>query len=405
MALVHNGVAPAYSNGNGTTVPGSGSNQTYSTTELTVLCGASAGGGLGTAICCSPRICNMSIHYANGGGNFASKVNFGQGCNPPAAHATFYEDNSSFDLSNTSLQLINIGNGYLVQPGTATWHTPTGGQVTLGDDVVQQFALGWTLPYPGGTTTDLWVSSNGFINATANSLSGCCSFNVQQFLTTGPCWSVFWRDLYPPGGGTVSFESSPATGEAWITFDQVPSCCGSSPVHSFQVHFTQAGIVEYVYGACAVTNAGTGWSPGVNNMDPGSMDLSTLTTLITSPDSQPLALAGSARPQLGTSVNMTVSNIPTSALLSAVIYGFGKFNPGISLAVIGMPGCEQYCSQDAVALLFGGPTASHAFPVPNNPAFAGIHVIVQGASYDPAGGHNALGALSSNGVDLGLDIN
>jgi hypothetical protein len=58
---------------------------------------------------------------------------------------------------------------------------------------------------------------------------------------------------------------------------------------------------------------------------------------------------------------------------------------------------------DSVALLVGA--NSHAFPVPNNPAVAGISIKTQGACYDPAGGHNALGALSSNGVELILDVN
>jgi len=339
---------------------------------------------------------------ANPGGGFATKLNFGGGCY--RSFGSFYENNGAFDMSNTSLQMINLGNSYLVQPGTATWHTPTGGQVTLGDDVVQQFSLGWTLPYPGGTTTDLWVSSNGFINATANTNSGCCTFNLAQFLGSGPCWSPFWRDLYPPGGGTVSFESSPATGEAWITFDQVPSCCGSSPVHSFQVHFTQAGIVEYVYGNCAVTNAGTGWSPGLASMDPGSMDLSALTVLITGQDRLPLSLSGASRPIVGTSVALTVGNVPATSLLGALIFGLTKFDPGINLAGFGMPDCFQYCSQDAVSLLLSAPYAG-SLVVPNSPAFAGVHIIAQGAAYDPAGGHNPVGALTSNGIDFGININ
>jgi len=350
------------------------------------------------------------INFAKGfdlvdgaGGNFATKVNFGQGCNPPTARASFYENHAAFDMSNTSLQLINIGNGYLVQPGTATWRTPTGGTTAMADDQVLQFALGWTLPYPGGTTTNLWISSNGFVNGTANTLNGCCAFNVSQFLSAGPCWSAFWRDLNPSVGGTVSFESDPLTGDAWITFDQVVNYSTTLP-NSFQYHFSQSGIVELIWLSCQVTNAGVGWSPGTNNMDPGSIDISAAGTIITGPDSQPLSLTGSARPVLGTSVNMSVGNVPATAVLGAVIYGLAKFDPGISLTGFGMPNCFQYCSQDAVSLLLSAPYSS-TFAVPNNPAFAGVHIVVQGACYDPAGGHNAVGALTTNGIDLGLDIN
>lgn len=134
------------------------------------------------------------------------------------------------------------------------------------------------------------------------------------------------------------------------------SCCGSSPVHSFQVHFTQAGIVEYVYGNCAVTNAGTGWSPGLASMDPGSMDLSALTVLITGQDRLPLSLSGASRPIVGTSVALTVGNVPATSLLGALIFGLTKFDPGINLAGFGMPDCFQDRSQDAVSLLLSAPT-------------------------------------------------
>lgn len=57
------------------------------------------------------------------GGGFATKLNFGGGCY--RSFGSFYENNGAFDMSNTSLQMINLGNSYLVQPGTATWHAAT----------------------------------------------------------------------------------------------------------------------------------------------------------------------------------------------------------------------------------------------------------------------------------------
>lgn len=348
-------------------------------------------------------IARVDVYVAsNPGGGFATKVPFGEGCY--RSFGSFYENNSAFDMSNTSLEMINLGNSYLVQQGTATWHTPTSTPVTLGDDVVQQFSLGWTLPYPGGTTTDLWISSNGFINGIANANSGCCSFNLAQFLSSGPCWSAFWRDLYPPGGGTVTFDTDPVNGDAYITFDNVPNCCGSTPVSSFQYQFHSTGIVSYVYGNCAVTNAGVGWSPGIASQDPGSIDLSALTVLVTGADRVPLSLAGSARPVVGTSVTLTVGNVPATTLLGAVIYGLTKHDPGINLTAFGMPDCYQFCSQDAVSLLLSSPYQSN-FAVPNSAGLAGVHIITQGAVYDPSGGHNAIGALTSNGIDLGININ
>ena len=70
-----------YSNGNGTAVPGSGTNQTYATGELTLLAGASAGGAVGTAICCQPRVFNGSVYYSvSGSGTVAQRASYGVGC-------------------------------------------------------------------------------------------------------------------------------------------------------------------------------------------------------------------------------------------------------------------------------------------------------------------------------------
>jgi hypothetical protein len=342
------------------------------------------------------------------GSNFATKVRFGQGCNN--LFASFYES-GPFDLSNTALQFINTGTGYLVLPTASTWYTPTSTPATFGDDVVVSFPLGWTLPYPGGVTNTLAVSSNGFVNGGNNTASGCCAFNIGQFLGsttagTGPCWAALWHDLNPSAGGTVHLDSDPVTQTAYVTFTNVPQY-GTSNLNTFQYAFSVTGIVELRWQTCAVTTAGVGYSPANNNLDPGSMDISAATTILTSAtDTLPVSLDASARPVLGTTIQMNVGNIPPGAPIAGLIYGLTKFSPGLPLAGIGMPGCFQYGSQEVTVLLIApGSTASAPFGVPNNPAFAGVHVVVQAAVFDPAGGHNTLGALSSNGVELGFDIN
>ena len=64
------GGRPPGSTVNGTTVPGTGTNQTYSTNEMTLQAGASSGGAPGTAICCQPRVFNGNIHYGGGHSDF-----------------------------------------------------------------------------------------------------------------------------------------------------------------------------------------------------------------------------------------------------------------------------------------------------------------------------------------------
>ena len=52
IAVTFNGIGQNYTDGNGTATPGSGSNQTYTNNDLTLLAGASATAAPGTAICC-----------------------------------------------------------------------------------------------------------------------------------------------------------------------------------------------------------------------------------------------------------------------------------------------------------------------------------------------------------------
>ncbi|MCB9884317.1 MAG: hypothetical protein H6838_02430 [Planctomycetes bacterium] len=337
-----------------------------------------------------------------GAGNYAQKVRYGTGCNNE--YASFYENHTAFDLSNTSLAMQFIGTGYVGIPGTTALYVPTSAPVAMADDQVLQFSLGWTLPYPGGTTTDLWISSNGFVNATVNTLNGCCAFNLTQFLSNGPCWAAKWRDLNPSAGGSVYFDTDPVTGTAYITFDSVPDY-NTTNANTFQYAFDSTGMVELRFGSVAPTAGGTGWSPGMANLDPGSMDLSAAAVIITGAnDVTPIRHDGSARPVIGTGITLDTSNLPAATVVGATLFGLTELNPGLDLSSIGMPGCYQYVSIDAsqVWVPTGG-VGSTPFSVPNNPAFAGVEIKTQGVALVP--GVNSLGALSSNGVKLVLDVN
>jgi hypothetical protein len=342
-----------------------------------------------------------------GGGNYATKTSFGAGCY--SSQASFFETfgaNNTFDLANSTLAFTDLGSGYLALPqaGVPTWHTPTSAPVTMSDDQVLPFALGWVLPYPGGSTNTIYVSSNGFINATPNTLHGCCSFSQTQLLTNGPCWSALWDDLNPGTGGTVTFDSDPVTGDAYVTFSQVPHI-GTQNLNTFQYAFHISGQVELLWQACASVACAVGWSPGLASFNPGSMDISAAQVILTGPDTLPLSLTGTARPVLGTNINLTISNIPVGTPLAAFVYGLQKFDPGQNLSNIGMPDCFQYGSQEGMVLLVSpGSSVSYPYNLPNTSWLIGVHVIAQGAVYDPAGHHNALGALSTNGIDLGFDI-
>lgn len=111
-----------------------------------------------------------------------------------------------------------------------------------------------------------------------------------------------------------------------------------------------------------------------------------------------LELAGDRRPLLGTSVALTTSNVPANALLSASILSFNELTPPLDLGPLGMPGCSQHLTLDSSFFLFGSPTVTLNFAIPNNPIYVGSRVLTQSVSLAP--GVNPFGALSSNALVL-----
>jgi hypothetical protein len=402
VAITYVGVGQNYTDGNGTTTPGSGTNQTYSTAELTLLAGASSAGAPGTAICCQPRVFNGAIHYTvSGSGTVATRTLYGEGC--VSRFGSFYElfPNGTFDLSNTSLSMIYTGTGYAVLPIGTGWFTPVSTPITLTDDSVSPAQnLGFSLPFPGGSTSDVYISSNGFVWAQSSTNNGCCAGLPSGLLTLGARWCPNWGDLNPGVGGTVHFDTDPANGAAYVTFVNVPEFGVAANTNTFQVAFFSTGVVEFRYQSCLQSNRNVlvGWSPGAANLDPGSIDLSAALPVNTqSPDVRPLALTTSARPVTGTSINLITSNIQPSAAFGAVLLSFQQLN--IPLASIGMDGCTQLTGGDATLLFVPGGQTSAVVPfaVPN---FVGFTVYGQSVVLDPASGLTSLGAVASNGVQL-----
>ncbi|MCB9886363.1 MAG: hypothetical protein H6838_12785 [Planctomycetes bacterium] len=333
---------------------------------------------------------------------YAYSTPYGDGC--VRQYASFQESYSACDLSNTSFAMQNIGTGYVVLPGSTPLYVPTSTPIVMGDDQVIQFPLNWTLPYPGGTTTDLYVSSNGFVHGAPNTNNGCCAFNGALFLGNGPCWAAKWRDLNPAAGGSVYFDTDPVTGTAYVTFDSVPDY-GSTNPNTFQYAFDASGTVELRFGNMDPTAGTTGYSPGNNNLLPPSIDLSAISVLITEAnDIAPITHSSSARPVIGTAFSLETNNVPAISVVGATLFGLTEINPGLDLTSLGMPGCHQYVSIDASQVWVpAGGVGSTSFSIPNAPAFAGVEIKTQGVALVP--GINALGALSTNGIKHFIDIN
>ncbi len=240
------------------------------------------------------------------------------------------------------------------------------------------------------------ASSNGFVWAQSNTDNGCCTGDPTLFLSGAARWSPLWNDLNPAAGGTVVFDQDLVNGAAYLTYTNVVEY-GTSNANTFQVAFFNSGIVELRFGSCSILShqALTGWTPG-GSRDPGSIDISAQTSIMTQPDLNALAFTSSARPIGGNSINLVTTNVPLGSPFGAVLLGFA--NPNLPLGGLGMPGCTQY--SDGVVTLLYFPTGSSVttpFAVPNYP---GVTLQTQSAVYAPAAGATPLGAVASNGLTL-----
>ncbi|MCA8976689.1 MAG: hypothetical protein KDC98_18350 [Planctomycetes bacterium] len=345
----------------------------------------------------------VEVTYQPVGPNVALSTPYGDGCYEQ--FASFYEvfPANSFDLSNQAIELVAAGAGYVVLPSAPNWNAPTAAATVLplGNDAVSAAqSLGFTLPYPGGSTAAVHVSSNGFAWAQPSTDTGCCNGSAAQLLSQGARWCPLWADLNPAAGGTVYFEQDPANSAAYVTFVNVPEA-GTSSSNTFQIAFFATGSVQYRFQQCAIGShvTLTGWSPGGGALDPRSDDLSASLPIVTQPDAVPLGINAAARPIVNTAVPLLVAGIPAGSPLGAFVGGTSYFDPGLPLASLGMAGCSQYVSLEvstAFVPVSGG--GSFNFMVPNDPGLSGTHVYMQAAVL--AAGVNALGVLTSNGVDL-----
>ncbi|MFO1078384.1 MAG: hypothetical protein U1E73_11740 [Planctomycetota bacterium] len=386
------------------------------------------------------------------GVNFAQKVNYGSGCydRPRMAYEQF-PANTPIDLVNTQQTLVYAGSGnggnYVIvgngpaydgvippllgvdlaaQPFTSAYGTTWDDASVTVTLPIAQFPNGFPFPGAGSpNTSQITINSNGkvMLGATSDAsfaTQGSNYASISPFQgTTGAglaTLAVFNVDLDPTVGGHIWYESPSPSGGVRITWADVPNWLqsgGPVPViNQLQMELLPSGTVTFAYGS-TVGNGGSAANDGIVGFSAGGgqpvttmLDWSSLNGFVTGDGSTPLQLDGDNRPVLGTSLNLTLGNIPAGTSIAALIYGLTKFNPGIDLTSFGMPGCRQYCSSQAVVLgIAPGTSFTRPFAVPNSTGLAGVSVKCQGAAYAPGVIPNAVGASSSNGVELVLDIN
>ena len=345
---------------------------------------------------------------APSGSTFATVASVGNGCGGSGLVCTEAVYEESFDLQNSSFTLSFNAGEYTLIPGAGSWIAPAGTTIPLGDDAESTQAIPFTLNHPGGSTNSLTICSNGFVSPASNGTAFTPS--VGAFLSGGARWAALWHDLNPSnGGGTISIDAN--FNRAVVTYDAVNNFSGGGTA-TFQLQFWASGDVHFVYQNVVVAGNGylVGYTVGGNAVDPGATDLSAslnsgikvCSSVGTSvPD---IALQSSARPIIGTSINLVATNVPLTSVGGLSILSLNSIPGGLDLTFLGMPGCYLYQSLMLIDLF---PVAAGAgqrtFAFPNSPALAGSVLLNQAAIMDL--GINAFNIVTSNGLELLIGIN
>jgi hypothetical protein len=329
----------------------------------------------------------------------------GTGCG--SCSSAVYENWSSpagFDLANRSMTMTLANGAYTVQELPVSWAPVTGSALAMSDDTEVVVPLPFPLPYPGGSTTQLRVCSNGFISPAASPGTGWTP-SAAAFLTGPPRWVAAWHDFFPNATGQVLVSSSAA--QVNVSWSNVPNR-GLGDQNTFQFQFLPNGTVHILWGAMVSAGNGylTGWTPGAVGQDPGGRDLSA-----TLPVAYQLCagyFAGmdldiDARPVLGTTVTWTTSNIPAGTAFGALLLSLTWLNPPIDLGPVGMPGCQAHVDNwftDG----FASPasTVQKSLLIPNDGSLISVILATQAVTYSPP--LTPSGYIVTNGVVLTLGL-
>lgn len=349
----------------------------------------------------------------------AKNQRYGTGCYTKAR--SFYElftGAGSNDLSGkTVLMSPNTGGGYTVTTlPTATVVPGVGVGLGLGDDQMSAaLTLPWSFDYPGGTTTTIYVNSNGALHLNGAGTAQIGGSAAALLNATVHTLAAALQDTLPDGAANINnvFHGVNPTNanEYLITWNNVPNFGATVPTPStFQIALIDSGAndsVEFRFqtlvndSSSNTANCVVGFSLGGGAINPGSSDL-TAGPIVTAADQQPLTLAAAARPVVGTTVAYNTSSIPfgtpTAPGISFLLINFGGVDAGVDLTPFGAPGCTQYIDLTGAStnLMIGGPTNSVNVTIPNNTGLAGLPLDFQSWALDS--GANALGVVNSNGV-------
>ena len=416
--------------------------------DIQYLEGAGKGYPFGQTV--APRVWNGRIHYIlSPTGGFAINSMYGAGCydSPRMAYELFPGDTFPVDLANTQWSLNYVpgaaGGNYVIVPTGFPYDpvTPAAAGVNLvtqsytssssanWDDASIVKSLPFAFPYPGAgspTTTSITVNSNGriYLGSTVDpsfgsngANSGYTPSSFRGITGAGlPVLAGFMCDLDPTVGGQIWYEDPSPNGGVRITWHNIPNWQDTTytglpaQMNNIQMELLPSGVVYLSFGA-SLGNGGsvgnvaiTGYSAGGAQPVGPNLDWSAITGYSSGTGELALHIDADNRPITNTTINVTISEIPATGFVAAIVYGLVKIDPGFPLAILGMPGCNAHASPDVmIAGLPTGTTFSSPLPIPNNPALTGFQLLGQGLVLGLL--PNPFGGITSNGLQLVVGTN
>lgn len=367
------------------------------------------------------RVINTQIYYQPGV-NAGYTTQYGAGCYERPQTVYEYQvgpgggNFTTSDLSNSSLTFLNQGSSYLVIPSAVSLIPPVSAALTtvgttFDDDITAAQVLPFSFPYPGGSTTQVIMSTNGhaFLGASPATFG---PYNMSQFFTDVPRLACAWMDLDLTYQGSMHFDVDPSNQFVTLTWQNCPEWDPLASIpglgsNTFQIIMYATGQVDYVYsGNITFYNCPfvVGFGRGDGTVDPGSIDISASLPIIGGDGSVPPVLGLDARPVTGTSMNFVCDGLTNSTFFGVFLLGFGSTNP-VSLANYGMPGCSQHVALPGVTLFRPVTAGAMTAPltIPNSPAFNGVNLFGQAAPL--TSGLNSAGLLTSNGLCVHIGTN
>ncbi|HEX5051876.1 MAG TPA: hypothetical protein VFZ65_08905 [Planctomycetota bacterium] len=417
----------------------------------------------------------IGVEFAGAGGftqlQPARTESIGLACG--GAPSSFYEvfaHGQSFDMGNGGGLTLTPDNpvaptAYVVSYGappadlTMVNALPNTFASGSAEDGVVDYPMGFTFQFPGGSTSVIRPSTNGFIWLNGTQTDNDFSPTVLELLGNTVAapkparLAVLWHDFsgsknnVPPtitGNGLHAVtDTSGGPGNSvvyvtWLNTGEFPITGYGQSVNTFQCVLHEAtGVVEYRYGAMTelsgstfsgtTVNAVVGFSRGqiggVNSIDPQSIDLSheaivPFTTFVEGSAANVRLTSAStpvaegpvygARAFAGQSLTWNVANIPAGTLFALVNLDVAGSQPGIQVPGLTAPGCRISTTLSPLILAYElwvlpstSVTGTNALVIPQQ--MLGFDIYAQAIGLDFTGPY--LVPWASNGLrhTLGLD--